>query len=93
VDSYNSRYALITITVTDAHDAVAFTKSTFEVGEGGSVQTVLTASPAGASTRATYTIVGNDALSVDENGVVIALFVEALEYEDLAEVVEAQLSK
>ena len=30
---------------------------------------------------------------LDENGVVIALFVEALEYEDLAEVVEAQLSK
>ena len=30
---------------------------------------------------------------LDENGVVIALFVEALEYEDLAEVVEAQLNK
>jgi len=68
VDTYNKKYALITITVTDAPDAVAFTKSAFEVGEGGSVQTSLTATPAGASTRATYTIVGNDALSVDENG-------------------------
>ena len=30
---------------------------------------------------------------LDENGTVIALFVEALEYEDLAEVVDAQLAK
>jgi hypothetical protein len=30
---------------------------------------------------------------LDENGIVIAIFVNALEYEDLQEVVEAQLAK
>ena len=30
---------------------------------------------------------------LDENGIVIAIFVNALEYEDLQDVVEAQLAK
>ena len=68
VDTYNKKYVMVTITVTSAPDSIAFTENVFKVGEGGSVQTKLTASPAGASTRASYAIVGNDALSVDENG-------------------------
>ncbi|MBR3929782.1 MAG: Ig-like domain-containing protein, partial [Clostridia bacterium] len=68
VDTYNKKYALITIKIVDAPQSITFAQSKYKVGEGGSIQTVGTVSPAGAYSRATYEIIGNDALSVDKNG-------------------------
>ncbi|MBQ2434470.1 MAG: Ig-like domain-containing protein, partial [Clostridia bacterium] len=72
VDSYNKKYALLTINVVDAPESIAFEKAVYQIGEGESFKPVLTALPVGASTNAAFEVIGDELITVSENGTVTA---------------------
>ena len=73
VDTYNRKYALLTINVVDAPESIAFASAPYQLGEGGTKKFAVTATPVGASSNATYEIIsGSDLATIDERGNVTA---------------------
>ena len=73
VDTFNKKYALLTINVVDAPESIAFANAAYQLGEGETKKFAVTATPVGASSNATYEIIsGSDLATIDERGNVTA---------------------
>ncbi|MBR3928248.1 MAG: Ig-like domain-containing protein, partial [Clostridia bacterium] len=72
VDTFNKKYALLTINVVDSPESISFEKATYKLGEGETFKPVLTVKPAGAASNVKYEVIGSKLFTVSKDGTVTA---------------------